>query len=108
MAFTDVWGSLRVNLRGGTVIPNWTVKHGPLGDDFKIVDVADDVVIIDAPRATKAQQIPRANFEEVYNRWDDYRRGALPRSFFTPVTRYSKYIISIMHWLEGQSAGQLP
>jgi hypothetical protein len=54
------------------------------------------------------QTVPRADFEAVYELWDDYTCGATARSIFTPVTRYSKYVISILHWPQERSGGRLP
>jgi hypothetical protein len=108
MPFANTWSALRKNLSAGTVIPNWTVDKGALGEPFKVVAVTSTQIEVDAPGAQTRQKVPVADFEEVYNLWDGYRHKAMPRSGFSPLTRYSKYIISILHWLEGISQGRLP
>jgi hypothetical protein len=110
MAFPDTWNALQANLSAGTVIPNWTAHRGAIGDPFTITDVTDTFVLVDAPGAKTQtpQRVPRADFEEVYDRWDDYVHGGLARSKFSPLTRYSKYVISVLHWLETRTGGQLP
>jgi hypothetical protein len=65
-------------------------------------------IVVDVPTAAKLQSIPRKDFEAVYDLWDPYVRGSTPRKTFTPLTRYSKYVISTLHWLEAQSNGRLP
>ena len=40
------------------------------------------------------------DFASVYELWNDYIEGDVPRYELRNITRYSKYIISIYHWLE--------
>jgi hypothetical protein len=108
MAFPNTWNALQANLLKGTIIPNWTVYHRDVGEPFTITDVSDTFMLVDAPGARALQRVPRADFEEIYDRWDDYLHGRLARSEFSPLTRYSKYIISVLHWLEAHTEGRLP
>jgi hypothetical protein len=108
MAFADTWNAVQTNLTVGTVIPNWTIHSGAVGDPFTIAAVTTTTIVVDTPGAQTAQSVPRSDFEVVYDRWDDNCHGAMPRSDFTPLTRYSKYVISILHWLEGRTSGRLP
>lgn len=108
MAFPDAWNALQANLSAGTAIPNWTAHNGAIGEPFTITDVTDTFVFVDAPGSKTLQRVPRTDFEKVYDRWDDYVHGGLARSKFTPLTRYSKYIISVFHWLEARIGGRLP
>ncbi|HEY7329977.1 MAG TPA: hypothetical protein VH592_20245 [Gemmataceae bacterium] len=108
MAFLDTWNALQANLRNGTVIPNWTVHNRDIGEPFTVSEVSDTFVLVDAPAAESLQRVPRADFERIYDCWNDYLHGGMARSVFSPLTRYSKYIISIFHWLEAHTAGRLP
>jgi hypothetical protein len=108
MAFADTWAALQSRLHVDAVIQNWTVHSGAVGEPFVIEAVGQNVIVVNAPGATTPQLVRRADFEAVYALWDDYIRGATPRSAFTPLTRYSKYVVSILHWLQGLSGGRLP
>jgi hypothetical protein len=103
LPFTDAWATLQAVLFVGATIPNWTARNGRIGEPFEIVAINPDAVVIIAPGASTPQMVRRADFEKVYALWDDYVRGLVPRSAFTPLTRYSKYVISILHWLHEHS-----
>jgi hypothetical protein len=103
LPFTDAWAALQTTLFVGATIQNWTARNGHIGEPFEIVAITPDVVVVVAPRARTPQTVRRADFEKVYALWDDYARGLIPRSAFTPLTRYSKYVISILHWLQEHS-----
>lgn len=108
MAFLDTWGALQAHLSAGVIIPNWTIHSGLLGDSFTVASVTPAAVVVETPGAQLPQVVRQADFQTVYDQWDAYCLGAMPRSDFTPLTRYSKYVISILHWLEGRSDGRLP
>lgn len=108
MAFLDTWTALQASLRNGTVIPNWTVQRGDTGEPFTVTVISDNFMLVDAPSAESLQRVPRADFEKIDDRWDDYTHSGLPRSNLLPLTHYSKYIISILHWLEAHTEGRLP
>ena len=108
MTFADTWAAFQLRLQADATIQNWTFHSGAVGESFVIEAVGQNVIVVNAPGATTPQSVRRADFESVYELWDDYVRRATPRSAFTPLTRYSKYVISILHWLQGQSGGRLP
>ncbi len=102
MAFEDIWRSIQARLNEGVIIPNWTRDKGYVGEPFKIVRIKEDVVEVEPPGAKNIQKIPRQDFQKVYEIWDDYCRGKIRRSEIGGLTRFSKYIISILHWIENQ------
>jgi hypothetical protein len=104
LPFNDIWAALQAALVVGATIQNWTAHNGYIGEPFEIVAINPDVVVVVAPGASTPQMVRRPDFEKVYALWDDYVRGRVTRSAFTPLTRYSKYVISILHWLEEQAA----
>lgn len=106
LPFTEAWAALQATLCAGTRIPNWTARSGQVGEPFEIGSINPDVVVIIAPGARTPQIVRRADFEKVYALWDDYVRGLVPRSAFTPLTRYSKYVISILHWMQEHSKAE--
>lgn len=108
MAFSATWAALQTQLTPRLTIPNWTARSGAIGEPFQIERVDPGVIVVHAPGATTLQSMRRKDFEAVYGLWDEYVQGRLPRKTFTPVTRYSKYIISILHWLQERSGGHLP
>lgn len=87
MAFPNTWNALQANLFKGTDIPNWTVHSGDIGEPFRIADISDTFMEVDAPGAKSLQRVPRDDFEEIYDRSDDYNRRGLARSEFSPLTR---------------------
>ena len=108
MPFINTWNALQIRLRRGTVIRNWTAQNGFLGDTFTIVSVKQNYIEVDAPGAQNIQRIPQRDFQIVYNLWDDYCLGNFKRHEIRDRTRFSKYIISILHWLQNNCGGHLP
>jgi hypothetical protein len=100
MDFEKLWQRLQHELTSGTVVSNWTAAKGYLGDSFTIVAVRDDRVAVDSPGAKNVQMVPRRDFEAVYEVWKDYLADRIPRYALRDLTRFSKYIISILHHLE--------
>ena len=100
MPFVDTLGALLATLTTGTEIPNWSVASGLRGNIFHIVSVSLTQVIVETPNARHLQKIPMKDFAAVYELWSGYIEGTVTRSKIVNVTRYSKYIISIYHWLE--------
>ena len=97
--FEIVWHRLQRDISAGITIRNWTKYGGYIGGDFKIHDVSSEFVEVDAPDATNLQRINRKEFEKIYGHWDAYNKGSLPRRKLRDMTRFSKYIISILHHL---------
>lgn len=108
MAFANTWAALQASLIPGLTVPNWTFHNGTIGEPFLIEEVRPNVIVVHAPGATSLQPVGKKDFEAVYALWDDYAGGAVSRQTFNPLTRYSKYVISILHWLQQGSGGRLP
>ena len=107
MPFSATWSALRSNLTLQTSIPNWTADKGLLGDSFTVSAVTPTHVEVDSPGAQNLQTIHR-DFEVVYAVWERYCNGKVPRREIRDSTRFSKCIISILHWLTGHVGGALP
>jgi hypothetical protein len=108
MAFTDTWTALQDTLSTGVTIENWTKDKEFLGNAFTIVRVAEDFIEVNTPNAFHLQRVPRSDFELVYRIWNSYLGRRIRRHEIRDRTRFSKYIISILHWLEQRSSGKLP
>jgi hypothetical protein len=100
--FDLLWNDLRRKLKKGTVIKNWTAYRGYLGDTMVIQDVRRNSISIDSPNALSFQVVPVRDFQSVWTVWKDYKSQKLKRSELRDITRFSKYIISIFHWYEGE------
>ncbi|MGD0707387.1 MAG: hypothetical protein ABSA51_02925 [Anaerolineaceae bacterium] len=98
--FETVWAYLQANLEAGTIIRNWTLMHGYLGDTMKVVAVRGNSIEIEAPNAENIQVVPKEDFEKLWDVWSDYKSRTLKRNELRELTRFSKYIISILHWYE--------
>jgi hypothetical protein len=99
-SFEMTWRLLIDRLNPGMTLPNWTVLKGYLGDDMNIVHVDKDEIVIDPPKAKTLQYIKRDEFERIWEIWPDYKAGKLQRQKIREMTYHSKYIFSILHWLE--------
>jgi len=60
-------------------------------------------ISVDAPNAMAMQVVPRKDFETIWKIWIDYKSQKVKRYELGDMTRFSKYIISIFHWLEKSS-----
>jgi hypothetical protein len=100
--FDAVWSELVARLRPGLVIPNWTQDKGHFGEDFRVVMAEPGGVVVAPPGAKHPQTIGKAEFERVFGLWPGYLTGAIRRMDLRDVTRYSKYVISLFRWLEGE------
>jgi hypothetical protein len=97
ISVTQIWPVIRANLKQGTLIRNWTAAKGNFGEDFAVTAVTDGYVVVEAPGATTEQRVPRADFEAVHKVWDQYCAASIQRHRLRDTTRFSKYVISILH-----------
>jgi len=97
MTFADKWNQIQSDLSPGAEIKNWTTIHGYIGDSFKIYRVSPTSIIISSPGAKNLQSIPKQHFEKIHYQWGSYCQGSVQRQELRDATRFSKYIISILH-----------
>ena len=98
--FDSVWINLQKRLKKGTVVKNWTAYSGYLGDSMIITNVSGTSIEINAPKALNLQDVPKNDFEKVWGVWKDYKNLKVKRYELRDMTRFSKYIISLLYWLE--------
>ena len=99
-SFETVWAYMQSNLRADVEIDNWTAYRGKLGDRMRVTGVRDGFIEVDPPKAINLQVVPKDDFERVWKVWEVYKNQTVKRNELKPVTRFSKYIISILHWYE--------
>lgn len=104
--FESVWSRLQNNLKPGQAIKNWTSSGGYLGDTMKIVGVRSGYIEVDPPNAACTQMVPKKDFKKVWEVWSEYKSGKLPRSAIGEKIRFTKYIISILHYYEQEAQGR--
>jgi len=96
MSFLNIISHLKEN----EVIRNWTQQRGYIGDPFVVVGVSDFAIIV-KPLNAQEQRIPKGDFEHVISVWRGYLKGNVQRQEIRDNTRFSKYIISILHHIYG-------
>jgi hypothetical protein len=100
-SFEALWATIQRQGTPGTVIPNWTRDSEAIGDDFSIVRVTATAVHVTPPKL----EVTRNDFAKVFELWPGYVAGRVQRSEIRDMTQRSKYIISILHWLETRAGG---
>jgi len=99
--FSIFWVELTSWLSHRQCIINWTLKGGEIGENFEAVYAGGDYIIVYPKSALFVQRVPKNDFKLIYEKWDEYTSGSIPRSSFVkgPIahSRFSKYIISIIH-----------
>ena len=101
--FNQVWSALQARIRPPQKVRNWTALNDYLGDMMTVVAVHSGSIEVDAPGAKSIQVVRKQDFEAVFNIWEGYKSNEIERQELTPLTRFSKYVISILHWLESES-----
>jgi hypothetical protein len=102
MEFEKIWQELQSKLSSHLILPNWTADQGNFRGTMMIVNISDDSIEVESPGAKNIQKVRKQDFEEVWRIWPEYKNGKFRRGDMTKLTRFSKYVISIFHWLEMQ------
>ena len=104
-SFEAVWAQIRQTIGPGDTIRNWSRHSGYRGSDFTIHAVTDRFVEIDSPGATHTQHITAQHFARVHEHWIAYNTCLFARSGFTAISRFSTYVISILHHVLDRDRG---
>ena len=98
--FENFWSRLQREISVRDTVRNWTKDNGYRGGSFTIHKVDSGFVKIKTPNADKPQRLRKKDFETIYDLWDAYNNGDVPRNELRDITPYkSKYIISILKHL---------
>lgn len=95
--FDVVWEQIQREIAPSDTIRNWTRDKGYLSDDFTIEAVEARFVKVNSPGAATIQHVAREEFAKVYEHWNGYNAGTVRRHELRDITRFSKYVISILH-----------
>ena len=98
--FENLWKELQYRVKPGAVVPNWTLAGRYSRENMTITDIDDNYIKFEAPNAKNPQNVPKEDFREVWHVWDDYKAQKIKRHELRDMTRFSKYIISLLHWYE--------
>lgn len=96
----DLWEALSANLLPGQQIPNWTKDNGYFHQPIKIMEFNNALILVKSSTAKNIQKITKMEVEKVAKRWNEYITGKLSRSEFRLNTRYSRYLIDLLHYLD--------
>jgi len=97
--FEEFWKILLEKLKNRTHIKNWTVYSGYIGEDFIARKYSDSMIECLIPNGAP-QYIHKNDFKLVYEVWDDYKSGKVKRADLCQHSRFTKYVISIIHQFE--------
>ena len=95
LPWLQYWPRLKAALTRPATIPNWTKDGGEVGDNFEAY-AKGDYVVVTLPNG-RVRNIYFGEMEAVYNVWEGYLSGKVPRSRIAHAMKIfnSKYIISI-------------
>jgi hypothetical protein len=72
-----------------------------MGDDFEAEYTGGNYILAYPESPAKTQKIPKADFQMIFENWNDYINGRIKRSEFVhgsiAYNRFTKYTISIIH-----------
>lgn len=102
-SFEALWHQIQRTTIVSHAIKNWTKDKGYFGGDLIIHRVDSQFVEFDSPNAKNYQRVYKNEFATVYEVWDDYIAGRVKRHQIRDVTRFSKYIISLLHHVLSKS-----
>jgi len=110
--FDIFWPKLKSWLSGRQRIVNWTANSEEIGEDFEAVHAGGNYIIVYPESALCVQRVPKNAFKVIYENWDGYVTGLIPRSHFVkgPISssRFTKYTISIIHqYLNNQESKKI-
>jgi hypothetical protein len=94
------WDALHEHVWSGHQFSTWSVHKGYLTGSFEIVNIAEDSVTVRSPTAKNLQIVPKRDFFQIAIDWKEYKSGKIPRHELRDRTRYSTYIIGLLHWLD--------
>jgi hypothetical protein len=98
--FETVWAYLQDHLKAGISITNWSAFRGYFGGQMMVDRVREHSIVVDTPKAKNLQTVPKDDFKSVWKVWSDYKSNKVKRYELRDMTRYSKYVISILHWYD--------
>lgn len=99
-SFNQTWNEVCSRLAPMSKMSRWSAAGRAKGE-FGILEVTSDGVIVQLSKGIR--KVPRVSFEVIFEKWAGYKAGNVPRHELRDVSYNSTYVISILHWLEGQA-----
>lgn len=96
------WNAFREYVWSGFKFPSWSADKGYLATTFTIVKIDQDTITVQSSTAQNLQKVPKEDFLRLAIDWKEYKSGKIPRHELRDKTRYSTYIIGILHWLDAE------
>lgn len=101
MTFEEFWRKLTDVLKTEQLIRNWSVHSSyPGRGDFKVMWKGGYYIRCIAPDAKNIQNIPKKDFQIIYDDWNGYLNRKIQRNQLTKMSRFTTYTISILHQYE--------
>lgn len=97
---SEIWSKILECLQDKHVIKYWSKAGRTIGDSFTVEEVGPNYVVVVAESTGTQQRIPRSDFLKVIRVWEAYLAGRVKRHEIRDITRFSSYIISILHACE--------
>lgn len=77
-------------------VPYWSKAGRTRAGRFKVLGIRGNYVLVE-PETGDIQSIPLKDFLMILSLWKDYIKGVVKRHELRNKTRFSSYIISIIH-----------
>lgn len=100
LTFEGFWKICQERLNVGDVIPNWSVSGRIQIAKFKIVEITENGIGYDSPNAEYTQNVSKNEFQQIFNVWDDYEKGSIPRHELREMNKKTTYIIATIKYVE--------
>ena len=95
--FEGFWNYLKEELKEWKTINYWSVAGQYRKNSFEAI-AKDNYVLVYLENGS-LQRIPKEDFRTVYEVWEQYLAREVKRYEIRDMTRFSSYIISIIHYL---------
>ncbi|RLE86831.1 MAG: hypothetical protein DRJ49_07290 [Thermoprotei archaeon] len=93
----EFWYKILSCLKPGDRVKYWSVAGRVRGSYFIVKRVALEYITVEAESTRAEQTIPKRDFLAVYEKWEGYLKGHIKRYELRDITRFSSYIIGIIH-----------
>ena len=97
----ETWWNMLSEVRTPLPVPKWSRDSRYQEGLIELVSITADRVVVHVPTAQNPSiKIPRPDFNRVFDRWEGYKLGVVPRSRLRDLTHFSTYIVSILKHFE--------
>ena len=100
-AFDEAWRHVR-RIAPGQLIPKWSWLGRATGS-FVVASTDAESVIVKSEGIDGERRVSRTDFANVFEVWEGYRSGVVPRQRINDITRNSTYVLAILHWAENSN-----